>query len=171
MLCLKKTLGFDRIERTYAQCVESSLFLPFCIFLCLIRSKHLPKEIEYVMRGIYCHFSQSSARKKDKFQELVHAAEHTILSPGHTRWLLAETRVNQILEQNNALILYFQVESVENPTAANTLIKTMPSNEKTVPIFKLTSYAFKFLRKFNDLLNKTKKSEMRYCVVYLATDK
>ena len=44
--------------------------------------KRHPKEMEDVMRGIYNHFSRSSARKREfaMFQEFVHAAQHTIES-------------------------------------------------------------------------------------------
>ena len=84
--------------------------------------KRLPKEMEDVMRGIYNHFSRSSARRREfaVFHEFVHAAQHTILSPGQTRWLSGEACVNRILQQRVALILYFQAESAEDPTASNT---------------------------------------------------
>lgn len=59
--------------------------------------KRLPKKMEDVMRGINNQFSRISARKREfaKFQEFVHAAEHTILSPGQTRWLSEEACVNR----------------------------------------------------------------------------
>lgn len=115
--------------------------------------KRLLKEMEDVMRGIYCHFSRSSARKREfsKFQEFVQVAEHTILSPGQTRWLSQEACVNRILEQREALILYFQAEYAEDPTATNTLIHTMLSNEMTVPFLEFTSYAVNCFNEFNTL--------------------
>lgn len=115
--------------------------------------KRLPKEMEDVMRGIYCHFSRSSARQREfaKFQDFVKAAQHTILSPGQTRWLSQEARVKRILEQWGALILYFQAEDIDDPTAANTLIHGMLSNEMTVPFLEFTSYSLNCFNEFNTL--------------------
>lgn len=109
--------------------------------------------MEDVLRGIYNHFSRSSASRREfsKFQEFAHAAEHTILSPGQTNLLSEEACVNRILEQREALILYFQAESAEDPTAANTLIHTMLNNEMTVPFLEFTSYALNCFNEFNTL--------------------
>ncbi|KAK4006788.1 hypothetical protein OUZ56_011946 [Daphnia magna] len=71
-----------------------------------------------------------------------------ILLPGKTRWLSEEACVNRIWEQREALILYFQAESTEDPTAANTLIHTTLNNEMTVPFLEFTSYALNCFDEF-----------------------
>ena len=65
--------------------------------------------LEDLCRNVYSHFSRSSLRQKEfqEFQEFVEAEPHKLLGVTQTRWLSLESCVRRILEQWEALRLYF----------------------------------------------------------------
>ena len=69
----------------------------------------LSTTLEDLCRNIYSHFSRSTLRQKDftQFQEFVQAQPHKMLKLSQTRWLSLESCVTRILEQWEALRLYF----------------------------------------------------------------
>ncbi|XP_023311317.1 zinc finger BED domain-containing protein 5-like [Anoplophora glabripennis] len=69
----------------------------------------LPRSIEDLAREIYPYFSNSPKRVETfkEFQSFSNVNIHKILHPAQTRWLSLETVVSRILEQYNALILFF----------------------------------------------------------------
>ena len=69
----------------------------------------LSTSLEDLCRNVYSHFSRSSLRQKEyqQFQEFVEAEPHKLLCLAQTRWLSLESCAKRILEQWNALQLYF----------------------------------------------------------------
>lgn len=69
----------------------------------------LPRRVEDLVRDIYSHFSFSSRRMNNlkEFQVFCDLKPHKILRPSATRWLSLQQVVDRVLEQYNALILYF----------------------------------------------------------------
>ena len=65
--------------------------------------------LEDLCRNVYSHFNRSSLRQKDyrQFQEFVQAEPHKLLGVAQTRWLSLESSISRLLEQWDALRLYF----------------------------------------------------------------
>ena len=71
------------------------------------------------------HFGDSWKRKQEleEFQEYCKVAFHQILKPGKTRWLSLYKCIERILEQLNALILYFtSIVSMKPKEAFNEIL-------------------------------------------------
>ncbi|CAH2009382.1 unnamed protein product [Acanthoscelides obtectus] len=69
----------------------------------------LPRRAEDLVRNVYNFFSNSPKRidTLKEFQTFTETPIHKILQPSQTRWLSLESAVNRILEQYNALVLFF----------------------------------------------------------------
>jgi len=69
----------------------------------------MSKTLEDMCRNIYAHFHTSFLRQQDliQFQEFVNVKPHKLLGIGQTRWLSLEMCVSRVLEQWDALTLYF----------------------------------------------------------------
>lgn len=78
--------------------------------------RELPQECETLARNIYNHFKNSSKRQSQlkAFQEFCDTKVHKILRPAQTRWLSLSSVVNRILEQWEALALYFDDKWLED---------------------------------------------------------
>lgn len=74
--------------------------------------KMLPRNCEDLPRNIYSFFKNSSKRqcKLVQFQMFANLEVHKILHPSQTRWLSLAAVVDRILEQWNALRLFFDHE-------------------------------------------------------------
>lgn len=107
----------------------SSRFRQLClgitIIKCVCHSLHLcssegcielPSECEKLTRNIYNHFKTSSKRQSQlkAFQEFCDAKIHKMLRPAQTRWLSLLAVVERILEQWEALKLYFHDKWLED---------------------------------------------------------
>uniref|UniRef100_A0A6P7FRN4 E3 SUMO-protein ligase KIAA1586-like n=1 Tax=Diabrotica virgifera virgifera TaxID=50390 RepID=A0A6P7FRN4_DIAVI len=88
------------------------------IMKCICHSAHLcaseacknfPRKTEDLAKNIYTHFKNSSKRQHDfkQFQMFTNVDIHKILHPSQTRWLSLNEVVNRIIEQWEALRLYF----------------------------------------------------------------
>ncbi|XP_036329830.1 uncharacterized protein LOC118741972 [Rhagoletis pomonella] len=83
-----------------------------CHFLHLCSSyacKKLPHQIEELCRNVYKFFAYSPKRIKDfkEFQDFCEVKPHKILGISLTRWLALEAVISRIIEQWEALQLYF----------------------------------------------------------------
>lgn len=69
----------------------------------------LSTSLEDLCRNVYSHFSRSSLRmhELEEFQHFLDISPHKLLSVGQTRWLSLEACVSRLLEQWDALKLYF----------------------------------------------------------------
>lgn len=74
--------------------------------------KKLPKALDQIVKEVYNYFGHSSKRKREfaEFQTFVESEHHNILRHYDIRWLSLHGCVNRIVEQWNALQLYFQQE-------------------------------------------------------------
>ncbi|CAI6372540.1 unnamed protein product [Macrosiphum euphorbiae] len=86
------------------KCICHSLHL-----CCSQACKSLPRRCEDLARNIYNFFGQSSKRQSQfvEFQNFCSIKVHKILHPSQTRWLSLLEVVNRILEQWEALRLFF----------------------------------------------------------------
>lgn len=97
---------------------------PHCIFVkCVCHSsalavsyacRTLPRSLDQIVKETYSYFSHSSKRKREfkVFQEFVGTENHNILRHYEIRWLSLHNCVSRIVEQWDALKLYFQQESL-----------------------------------------------------------
>ncbi|KAJ0172078.1 hypothetical protein K1T71_012051 [Dendrolimus kikuchii] len=79
--------------------------------------KQLPESVEQLARDIYNFFKHSDKRQFDfrNFQSFAAVEPHKILKPSQTRWLSLLAVVERILEQWEALRLFF-IDFTTNPT-------------------------------------------------------
>lgn len=81
-----------------------------------------------ICKNVCCYFARSSKRQNDLkiIQDIVHAPKHKILKSSETRWLSRSEVIARILEQWEALQLFFQIEAKENAVDGAAMIyKTM----------------------------------------------
>lgn len=83
-----------------------------CLSLHLCTSeacKSLPKRFEDLARRVFSCFSMSSKGSAQfvQFQEFCSTPIHKLLHPSQTRWLSLQLVVHRLLEQWDALVLYF----------------------------------------------------------------
>ncbi|GBP45172.1 Zinc finger protein 862 [Eumeta japonica] len=78
--------------------------------------KQLPESVEQLARDIYNFFKHSDKRQFDfrNFQSFAAVEPHKILKPSQTRWLSLLSVVERILEQWEALRLFF-IDFTTNP--------------------------------------------------------
>lgn len=111
----------------------------------------LPKSLEDLCRNIFTHFNLSSKRQDafKEFQNFVGVEPHKILSPGQTRWLSLEQCVQRLLEQWDALTLYFTELSFSDPTNSNDAIVAELSNKITRAYLEFLQHNLSRLNAFN----------------------
>uniref|UniRef100_A0A0L8FRS5 HAT C-terminal dimerisation domain-containing protein n=1 Tax=Octopus bimaculoides TaxID=37653 RepID=A0A0L8FRS5_OCTBM len=75
--------------------------------------KVLPSYLESFLKGLTSYFSRSSKRQNDfnMIQSVAGTKEDKISKLSQTRWLSRENVINVIIEQWDALVLYFQSEA------------------------------------------------------------
>ena len=119
--------------------------------------KKLPPEAEETVKLIYNHFSRSTSRRREfeTFQIFADIAKHIILSPGQTRWLSLEACVNRILEQHNALKLYFTAEVFDDTTKASQTILPNISLALHIPLMEFMSYVLHEINELNTVFQST----------------
>ena len=92
----------------------------------------LSTSLEDLCRNVYNHFSRSSLRRHEleKFQDFLEIKPHKLLSVGQTRWLSLEACVSRLLEQWDALRLYFTdvVSEKRDPSYVTDSILTNMNN-------------------------------------------
>jgi hypothetical protein len=71
-----------------------------------------------VCRNIASYFHLSPLRTKNfqEFQEFFDIEKHQLLNAGQTRWLSMKMCVDRIIEQYEALKLYFTGAALDDPT-------------------------------------------------------
>lgn len=90
--------------------------------------KVLPPYLETLLKNVSSYFSRSSKRVNyfNSIQDVVKVAHHKIPKLAQTRWLSRGNVIKVILEQWDALLLYFQTESkVDQVDGANWIYKTL----------------------------------------------
>lgn len=96
----------------------------------------LPRGIEDLARNIYNHFQSSPKRMGalEEFQHFVHVKPHKILHPSQTRWLSLESVVTRLLEQYDALKLYF-ISAIQEERLTNCEMILSKLNDPTTKLF------------------------------------
>ena len=115
--------------------------------------KKLTKTLEDLCRHVYNHFNMSAKRTAalKGFQLFSETAVHKILAPGQTRWLSLQNCVHRILEQWNALTLYFTSAHFEDPTHGSELVLSALKNPFMRIVMMFVDYALGLLNDFNTL--------------------
>ncbi|KZS21847.1 Uncharacterized protein APZ42_011175 [Daphnia magna] len=113
--------------------------------------KRLPVDIEDGLRGVFNHFSHSTARRRNfsAFQEFVGVAKNRILSPGQTRWLSLEACVWRVKDQLPALKEYFESEYQESNTQTNKAVIASLKHPLTVPFLLFVGHALSQMNEVN----------------------
>ena len=114
-------------------------------------SLKLPKSLEDLCRNLYAHFHVSSQRRNAlaEFQDFLKIDRHQMLRAGHTRWLSMKMCVDRILEQYDALLLYFQNAVFEDPTLTNDSILRSLKNKFTKAYLEFMAFNLGRLVSFN----------------------
>ena len=139
------------IQRSYpwvliVKCSCHSIHL-WALYAC----KKLTKTLEDLCRHVYNHFNMSAKRTAalKEFQLFSETAVHKILAPGQTRWLSLQNCVHRILEQWNALTLYFTSAHFEDPTHGSELVLSALKNPFMRIVMMFVDYALGLLNDFN----------------------
>ena len=91
-------------------------------------SNRLPSWLEAFIKNVCFYFSRSSIRidQFELFQDVVRAQKHKLLQLCKTRWWSREAVINRILEQWDALALFFQWQAaVDKVDGAGQILQTM----------------------------------------------
>ncbi|CAG9840762.1 unnamed protein product [Diabrotica balteata] len=146
---------FGGVQAKLKEKINTNIFVLGCIchslHLCASEaSKKIPSCIEEFIQDVYNYISRSPKRLKvySQFQEFLEIKPHKILKLSQTRWLSLEAVVTRVLEQWQALKLFFTGEAFEEKDFAR------PSNilEKlNDPLYELY---FTFLAHILPLINK-----------------
>ena len=72
----------------------------------------LPSYLETFLKDVSSYFSRSSKRKRDfmAIQQVDRVVPHKMAKLSQTRWLSREKVISTVIEQYDALILYFEKE-------------------------------------------------------------
>nr|XP_017009975.2 uncharacterized protein LOC108066104 [Drosophila takahashii] len=119
--------------------------------------KKLPSEIEMLCRKIYSYFSFSPKRTSElkEFQEYCSIKPHKILGIAMTRWLSLEKVISRILEQWDALELFFSSQALE----VNNIKPKEIANSMAKPELKIYLLFLSFILKIINDLNVEFQSE------------
>jgi hypothetical protein len=113
----------------------------------------LSTTLEDLCRNIYSHFSRSALRQKDfeQFQEFVEVQPHKLLKLSQTRWLSLESCVTRLLEQWDALRLYFVsfVAEKKDPSYTTESILNGLNNKFVLAQLEFLSAQLRRLNEFN----------------------
>ena len=127
--------------------------------------KHLPSYFEKFLKDIPAYFARSSKRQLEfqLIQEVADAPVHNIPKLSQTRWLSRGALISRLLEQWEALLLYFQVESqAPGNTTAQEIYRTI-SDKGTKPMLLFLNYV---LSKMNALNLEFQAEEFKLHVLY-----
>lgn len=135
---------------------DTNLFYMKCtchsLHLCAsYASKKLPHDVETLCRNIYSYFSWSPKRVHElkEFQEYCHVKPHKVLGVAMTRWLSLEQAILRMIEQWDALKLYFLSQTLEiNDIRPKELASLMAIQENKAYMLFL-SYVLKIVNDIN----------------------
>lgn len=122
---LKVLLVNDIPNLYFIKCVPHSLAL-CASYACL----QLPRTPEDLVRDLHNYFHQSYKREIElkEFQEFAQCQPHKLLYASQTRWLSLLSVVRRVLEQFNALKLYFQSQYLNDHIQVSEAIYIKLSN-------------------------------------------
>ncbi|CAG5054157.1 unnamed protein product [Parnassius apollo] len=114
-------------------------------------SRKLPKNLEDLCRNIpaYFHMSPKRTEALKQFQDFLKIDQHKLLSAANTRWLSLQACVDRILEQYDALKLFFTGAVFEDPSNTNDSILNSLNNPFNKALLHFMSYVFSITNDFN----------------------
>ncbi|CAH0551284.1 unnamed protein product [Brassicogethes aeneus] len=115
-------------------------------------SENLPNQIEEFVKDINNYFSNSSKRihSFEEFQDFAAVSRHKMIKLVCTRWLSLESAINRILEQWQALKLFFTAESMNGSSTLKAQLILEGLNDPKYKIYLLfLSYVLKFINEMN----------------------
>ena len=125
-----------------------SIFVLRCIchsaHLCASHAcEKLPRTAEEILHDVYNYFCHSAKRQSEfaAFQEFADIEPHRLLRPAQTRWLSLHACVSRLIEQWDALVLYFQAVAARDNLIASQRIISLLQN----CIWKLYFYFLDFV--------------------------
>ncbi|CAG9782304.1 unnamed protein product [Diatraea saccharalis] len=113
--------------------------------------RKLPKNLEDLCRNIpaYFHMSPKRTESLKQFQEFLNIEHHKLLTAANTRWLSLQACVDRILEQYDALKLFFTEAVFEDPSNTNDFIMRSLNNPFNKALLDFMSYVFSITNDFN----------------------
>lgn len=125
----------------------------------------LPSYLEAFLKDVTAYFSRSSKRNRDfrQIQDVVDVVNHKIPKLAQTRWLSRENVITVILEQYDALLLYFQTESKTDKVDGAKRIYDTLTNAGTKHMLLFLQY---ILQKVNKLNLEFQSEEFRLHMLY-----
>uniref|UniRef100_A0A6P7H114 Uncharacterized protein LOC114344781 n=1 Tax=Diabrotica virgifera virgifera TaxID=50390 RepID=A0A6P7H114_DIAVI len=117
------TLLKNDIPNLFVMKCSCHSFAICCSYAC----KKLPDSTEKLLREIYKYFQYSPKKFSQfrQFQDFCAVKPHKMLQPSQTRWLSLVSVVRRVLEQWNALKLFFQNEVLTDPDKSITNADTI----------------------------------------------
>lgn len=114
----------------------------------------LAREPEGLVRDIYNYFNNSPKRAGilKEFQEFLNLKPHKILHPCQTRWLSLRPAVTRLLEQYEALKLYFTEHSFTDRLQTSDNILCMLKNPYNKMYLEFLEYALEIFNNLNRLM-------------------
>lgn len=114
-------------------------------------SSKLPSWLETLLKDICCYFSRSSKRNHEfqLIQEVLQAPRHKMLKLAQTRWLSRGMVVSRVLEQWDALSLFFQCESRTDKVDGASQIYKVMTNRGTKHMLVFLNYILAKVDKMN----------------------
>lgn len=111
----------------------------------------LPEKIENLARDIYTYFQHSYKRQSEftQFQDFVQVKPHKLLQPSQTRWLSLHSVVKRILEQYNALVLYFTDVHLNQKVSAAEKILNLLRDPSTKLYYHFLDFVLPFFNNLN----------------------
>ncbi|XP_047523967.1 uncharacterized protein LOC125062236 [Pieris napi] len=130
------------------------------IIKCICHSFHLcasyacnkiPRFVEEVVREIYNYFSSSPKRSAEfkEFQLFCNLKIHKLLHPCQTRWLSVHAAISRILEQYQALKLFFINASLNDDIATATNILNKLNDPLTLLFLQFLDFVLPIFNKLN----------------------
>ena len=135
------------------------------VFKCVAHSIHLcsseaaktlPRACEDLLRNIYNFFSHSAKRTHElkEFQEFCDVKPHKLLHVCATRWLSLHAAVERLLQQWNAVKLYFQGRGFEERLLAVDTINAQINDPSNYCYLRFLYFILSRITKFNLLFQK-----------------
>lgn len=114
----------------------------------------LAREPEGLVRDVYNYFNNSPKRSAilKEFQEFLNLKPHKILHPCQTRWLSLRPAVVRLLEQYDALRLYFTEHSFTDRLLTSDNILHMLKNPYNKMYLEFLEYALEIFNNLNRLM-------------------
>ena len=141
-------------SRLKEECADLTIFkcVSHSIHLCASEAaKTLPRACEDLLRNIYNYFTHSAKRTYEfrEFQHFCKVKPHKILHASATRWLSLHEAVARVLEQWNALKLYFHSKVFDDRLLAVENIRGALEDQAIVCYLHFLNYILPHINTFN----------------------